>query len=48
MDKVDVLVDGVYIDALRDTKMFWRGSSNQRVIEAKRSLREGSIVLHCD
>ncbi len=48
MNQVDVLVDGMYIEALRDTKLFWRGSSNQRVIEAKRSLTEGGIILHCD
>ena len=29
---VDVLVDGPYVDELRDTTLRWRGSSNQRVI----------------
>ena len=48
MKKVDVLVDGPFVQALKDAKLFWRGSANQRVIEAKRSIAEGGIVLHCD
>ncbi len=32
MKYVDVLVDGPYVDELRDTTLRWRGSSNQRVI----------------
>ncbi len=44
---VDVVVDGNYIDELSDTKLHWRGSSNQHVIDVKKSLEEGTIVLHC-
>ena len=44
---VDVLVDGPYVEALRDTQLYWRGSSNQRVIDVKRSLA-GETVLHCE
>ncbi|MCR4716601.1 MAG: anaerobic ribonucleoside-triphosphate reductase activating protein [Lachnospiraceae bacterium] len=29
---IDVVVDGPYIDEMRDTSLRWRGSSNQRVI----------------
>lgn len=29
---LDVLVDGLYMDALRDTELLFRGSSNQRII----------------
>ena len=29
---LDVLVDGPYIEALRDTQLHFRGSSNQRII----------------
>lgn len=42
----DVLVDGEYVEALRDTQLPWRGSSNQRVIDVKRTLTTGTIVLH--
>ena len=30
---LDVLVDGPYVEALRDTNLRFRGSSNQRIIE---------------
>ncbi|MBQ2034621.1 MAG: 4Fe-4S cluster-binding domain-containing protein, partial [Peptococcaceae bacterium] len=43
--KVDVLVDGPFqIDKL-DVKLHWRGSSNQRVINVKETLRLGQMVL---
>ena len=42
---VDVLVDGPFqIDKL-DVKLHWRGSSNQRVINVKETLRLGQMVL---
>lgn len=48
VQKVDVLVDGPYIDGLRDPKLHWRGSSNQRVIHVKESLETKQIILHCN
>lgn len=42
---VDVLVDGPYIEDLRDITLPWRGSSNQRVIDVKASLRANKVVL---
>lgn len=45
---VDVLVDGRYEKDLKDTNLKWRGSSNQRVIDVKKSLKEGKVVLHCE
>ena len=42
---IDVIVDGPYIQALRDTQLHWKGSKNQRVIDVKRTLAEGRIVL---
>ena len=41
----NILVDGKYIDSLRDPKLHWRGSSNQRVINIKKSLKERRIIL---
>ena len=41
----DVLVDGEYKDELRDLKLKWRGSSNQRIIDVQESLKKGEIVL---
>lgn len=43
----DVFVDGEYIDGLRDTSLRWRGSSNQRVIDVKKTLSQNEIILHC-
>lgn len=45
---VDVLVDGEYKDELRDVKLKWRGSANQRVIDVQKSLELNEVVLFCD
>lgn len=41
----DVIVDGRYIDSQKDITLRWKGSSNQRVIDVKKSLKEGRIIL---
>lgn len=48
MKYINVVVDGPYIDELRDISLKWRGSSNQHVIDVKESLKTGKIVLWCD
>lgn len=42
---VDVLIDGRFIDELKDISLPWRGSSNQRVIDVKNTLNNNQIVL---
>lgn len=42
---IDVLVDGQYVDELHNPKLKWCGSSNQRVIDVQKSLKENKIVL---
>ena len=42
---LDVLVDGRYVDALRDISLRFRGSSNQRLIDVPASLKTGAVVL---
>lgn len=42
---VDVLVDGQYLDELRNPNLKYCGSSNQRVIDVQKSLKEDKIVL---
>jgi len=48
MDYIDICVDGEYIDAQKDIKLKWRGSSNQRVIDVKKTKASNQIMLHCD
>ena len=45
---IDVLVDGQFKNELRNPNLKWRGSSNQRVINVKKSLDKGDIVLYED
>ena len=41
----DVLVDGAYIDELRDISLAFRGSSNQRIIDVQKTLDSNEVVL---
>ena len=45
MRYTDVLVDGAYIDELRDISLPFRGSSNQRIIDVEKSLAENKVIL---
>lgn len=42
---LDVLVDGQYVDELRNPTLKWCGSENQRVIDVQKSLKEGKVIL---
>ncbi len=44
LTNVDVLVDGPFVQSLHDWKLKFRGSSNQRFVDVKRSLAEGKLV----
>lgn len=46
MEWVDVLVDGKFVEDLKDSKLHWRGSFNQRIIDVQKSLRNGSPYLY--
>ena len=46
VSKCDIVVDGRYVDELRNITLSWRGSSNQRVIDVKQSLRKNGITLY--
>lgn len=43
---VDVIVDGRFVDELRNPNLHFKGSSNQRVIDVKKSLLSKDIVLY--
>lgn len=45
MQYIDVLVDGQYVDELHSPKLKWKGSSNQRVINVQKSLKNNKIIL---
>ena len=41
---IDILVDGQYVDELHNPKLNWRGSSNQRILDVKESLKQGKPI----
>ena len=44
MEYIDVLVDGPFVEELKDLNLQYRGSSNQRVIDIKKSLEACEVV----
>ena len=45
LEQLDVLVDGPFVDALKNPSLRFRGSSNQRLVDVQASLQAGSVVL---
>lgn len=42
----DVLIDGKFVQELKSEKAKFRGSTNQRAIDVKKSLKEGYVCEH--
>lgn len=45
MKYLDVVVDGRFDKELSDVTYNWAGSTNQRVIDVRKSLKEGTVIL---
>lgn len=41
---LEVLVDGPFIEAKKDDTLMFRGSSNQRLVDVQKSLKQGTLV----
>lgn len=46
LKEVDVLIDGKFIDEEKDLTLKYRGSSNQRVIDVRESIKSGNLVFY--
>lgn len=46
LNNIDILIDGQFIESLKNFELKYRGSSNQRVIECKNSINSKKIIHH--
>ena len=44
LTETDVLVDGPFVESEQSYELHFRGSRNQRLIDVKKSLKEGKVV----
>ena len=45
LDCVDVMIDSPFINELHDENLRFRGSSNQRIIDVQKTLRNGGAIV---
>lgn len=46
LNRTDILMDGKFVKELMNENLIFRGSSNQRAIDVKNSLKENKIIIH--
>lgn len=46
LENIDVLVDGPFVEDLKDISLAFRGSSNQRILDLQKTLKEGTPVFY--
>lgn len=46
IENIDILVDGPFLEMFANVNYPWAGSINQKVIDVKKSLETGKVVLH--
>lgn len=45
LESIDILIDGRFVEELKNLMLNFRGSSNQRIIKMKETLETGKVVL---
>lgn len=45
LSMIDILVDGRFVETLKDIRLVFKGSSNQRIIDVPKSKVAGKIIL---
>lgn len=46
LSMIDILVDGEFVEELKDITLKFKGSENQRVIDLRETLENGEIKIH--
>ncbi|MCD7796224.1 MAG: anaerobic ribonucleoside-triphosphate reductase activating protein [Clostridiales bacterium] len=46
LSKIDILVDGRFVEEKKDITLVFRGSSNQRIIDVKKTLENNEIEIY--